>query len=113
MIELKINKNVIYKDDKVLKKFSQTLNKFLLLDENTIILLFEIQENKEFNNNVICIDMKGEYKWRIESYNYPHNFCPVTNIYLYEKSLFVYRRCGIEEEINTHNGLILSSELIK
>ena len=104
-------KNILFKEELEFKKFKRIIDKLLLIDEK-IIILFESDSERD-NNNVICLKKNGEIKWVIDCNNYPNHFCPITNIYLNNDFLYVYRRCGIEEKIDINNGKVLESELIK
>ena len=111
MATFSIIKNKIYKDDKLFKEFINDIYEFKIYENHIYIIIYP--EGNNINNNLECYDFMGKLKWKVNEKIYPNVFCPVENVYLINNKLFIYRKCGIEEEVNILNGEILSSELIK
>lgn len=81
---------------------------------NKLILVLDPNNYSPINENVVCLNSNGDKIWTIEYGEWPENRdCPVTGIWWRNNKLFVYRRCGIEQEIDVNNGKELNSELIK
>lgn len=93
--------NLIYNSEHKLLA-SLSFDKFIVLvvDDNT-------------NQNTISVDINGNIIWTIEKTEYHQASCPANNIYMDKGKTLIYRWCGIEEEIDTSTGKILSSFLIK
>lgn len=102
----------IYINEKLIELEYPVLS-FLIYGNNKIIILLDFKNDIEKDNNVYCLDEFGEILWKIQSGNYPNGKSNISSIYVLENKLFVYRNCGIEEEINVNNGLVKNSELIK
>jgi hypothetical protein len=97
-----------------LKLFEAPVSEFLFLEENNVILvLLDYKRVNSKDNNLLCLDEFGEMIWRIKSREYPDGPSRISSLYMVEKSFFIYRYCGIEEEVEIRDGSVISSELIK
>jgi hypothetical protein len=68
-------------------------------------LIFVLDDCLAPNENFKCYGFDGKLKWTIEPGNWPEKHdCPVTGIWMENNNLFVYRRCGFEQQIELSKG---------
>ena len=111
-MKIKATTKTIYYFNKLIYSSDQKIDKYLFKDDKIILLLDN--DNLNFSNeNVIAIDLDGNFLWKLEKRNEHNKKCPCIDIYIENDLLKVYKSCGIEYIINLHTGKIIFSELKK
>lgn len=109
--------NKLYVQGKLIKSFISSIDKVLeLITSDSLVVLLSTDSYTEKNDrNVICVDMQGNQKWEIISdpRGYPDGPSPVTNIWIENDELKVFRFIGVVETISMETGAILKSEFTK
>lgn len=106
---IRTEQNKLFNGNQLIFTFEEEIEDAIYVNDKAIVC---VNSNKS-NKNVFCLNLKGEIEWTIEALDYPNEECPVTGITLKGDTLFVYRWCGIEDEININDGSVISSDFVK
>lgn len=104
----------LFNENKLIRSFNSEIESVVSLENDCIaVMLVTKSFTSSDDRNVICVDLKGEEKWKIVSEAYPDGPSAVTEIWYDNKVLKVFRFIGVEEVISIDTGEILSSVFTK
>src|SRR5690606_15047910 len=107
-------------------EFGFTINSILEYNNNCIVMLKPME-----NENVYCVNNKGELIWKIpldngiheiikmntnslfEGKKYYESKCPYMEMEIIDKNLRLYNWCGFSVKVDIRNGEILTVDFVK